>query len=396
MFHHSPVQPREILPFAGAALIGLASILLPGPATDWTLFALAAAGTVAIAVTGLVAARIERGRFLVLALPLAYFVVVAVLRHSGTTGGSGFVPLVMLPIVWLALFGTRGQLLVGLAAMAITLLVPFLVFGEPRYPAAAGRSTLLFLVVAALTGMAIQSLVVRMRVTRDRLSRVLRNATETAIIATDAEGTITVFNRGAERMLGYSAAEVVGKATPRLISDTDEMPGAGSRRWTYVRKDGGRVEVSLTITVEHDPSGTVTGYLGVATDITERLRAEAAVIDTAGSLVMVMDPDGRVMRFNRACEALSGRSEDEVRGSLPTRFVAPEHVETVEAAMRDATPDDFPLSFEVEWLTAGGERRLIAWSNNCLLDADGQIAYIVAAGSDVTERREALRAVMEA
>jgi hypothetical protein len=137
---HWSVQPREILPFAGAAFIGLAAVLLPGPDTDWTLFAISCAATAAITLAGFAAAHRRRGRALILLLPLSYFGVVAILRHSGTTGGSGFVPLIMLPIVWLALFGNRRQLLIGLAAMTIALLVPFLTYGEPRYTAGSRSS----------------------------------------------------------------------------------------------------------------------------------------------------------------------------------------------------------------------------------------------------------------
>jgi two-component system, sensor histidine kinase and response regulator len=304
--HHWTVQSRDILPFAGAAFIGLAAVLLPGPETDWTLFAIAAVATAAIAAAGFLAAHRRRGRALVLLLPLAYFAVVAVLRHSGTTGGSGFVPLIMLPIVWLALFGTRRELLIGLAAMTLALLVPLLVYGEPRYPAAAGRSTLLWVVVAALTGLAIQSLVARVRTTHDLLSEALQNA----------------------------------KA-------------------------------------ERDFS--------------------SAVIDTAGTLVMVLDPQGRIERFNRACEYLTGRFEDEVRGLTPADFaLAPGDVEPAVARLRDFEPNDFPIEFEVEWLDEERDRRLIAWTNNCLVGRDGEIAHIVAAGTDITERREALRRAMEA
>ena len=68
-----------------------------------------------IAVVGTVAVRIGRGRPLVLIGSLAYLVAVAVLRHSGTTGAGGYVPLMLLPIVFLALFGSRRELLLGLA-----------------------------------------------------------------------------------------------------------------------------------------------------------------------------------------------------------------------------------------------------------------------------------------
>ena len=425
MIQHSTVQPREILPFAGAALLGLLVILLPGPPTDWALFAIGSGLTFAIAAIGFAAAGVKRGRPLILLLPLAYFAAIVLLRHSATTGAGGFVPLIILPIVWLAMFGSRVQLLIGLAAMTVALLVPFLAFGEPRYPPTTWRSTVLWLVVAALTGLAIQSLVVRVRTTRDLLSGVLQNATETAIVATRTDGIITVFNRGAELMLGYRADEVVGKVSIATLHDPAEMaaraadlgvePGAdviqalGSepRQWTFLRKGGTPVQVSLTVTIEHDKEGAIAGYLAVATDLSDVLRAEAAVkaerdfsaavIDTAGSLVMVLDVEGRIERFNHSCEVLTGRSEREVRGSRVAQFVADAgEAERVSRLLAAATPEDYPIEFELEWLAAGGERRLIAWSNSCLLDEHGAIEHIVAAGADVTERRSALQVAMEA
>ena len=120
--------------------------------------------------------------------------------------------------------------------------------------------------------------------------------------------------------------------------------GTEPQRWTYVRKDGRRIPVSLSVTTERDDDGEITGFLGVATDVTERLRAEAAVkaerdfsaavIDTAGSLVMVLDAEGRIQRFNRACELLTGRFEDEVRGLTPSGFaLAPRDVEPVDGTL---------------------------------------------------------------
>ena len=284
---------------------------------------------------------------------------------------------------------------------------PFLVFGEPRYPPASWRSTLLWVIVATLTGLAIQSLVVRVRATLDLLSGVLRNATETAIVATDADGVITVFNRGAERMLGYDAGEVVGRTRTTALHDPAELEeradelGPEPRRWTWVRKDGTALQVSLAVTVEHDSVGDVTGHVAVATDVTDVLRAEAAlkaerdfsaaVIDTAGSLVLVMDPQRRIERFNRTCELLTGRTEADVRGQLPSELFPadPAEAQRVGKLLREAKAEDFPIEFELEWVAATGERRLIAWSNSCLLDARGEITHIVAAGADVTERRNA-------
>ena len=400
--------------------------LLPGPETDWTLYAIGAGLTVADRGRG--ASRPPRSGAavpLILLRPLAYLVAVALLRHSGTTGATGYVPLMLLPIVFLALFGTPPRAdRSASAAMTLALLVPFLVFGDPRYPDTTWRSTLLFLTVGALTGLSIQTLVVRVRQSNETLAGVLRNATETAIVATDASGTITVFNRGAERMLGYDADEVVGKASAEMLHDPEEVAaradelgveagpevfvslGTEPQRWTYVRKDGRRIPVSLSVTTECDDDGEITGFLGVATDVTERLRAEAAVkaerdfsaavIDTAGSLVMVLDAEGRIQRFNRACEQLTGRTEAEMRGAALTEFALAHDGEPVDGALPRRHAGDFPIAFEVEWIDGDREPRLIAWSNTCLVGPDGEIEHIVAAGTDITDRREALRQAMEA
>jgi PAS domain S-box-containing protein len=127
------------------------------------------------------------------------------------------------------------------------------------------------------------------------LAHVLAAATDNAIIATGTDGVVTVFNAGAERMLGYDAEEVVGWVSPLLWHHPDELadraaamdvaPGAalfrpaeeiGPQEWTYVRKDGTHVPVVLTTTEIRADPGAVLGYLSVARDVTrERRGAEA-------------------------------------------------------------------------------------------------------------------------
>ena len=125
----------------------------------------------------------------------------------------------------------------------------------------------------------------------------LAAAVEVSIIATDRQGVICVFNRGAERMLGYSAVEMVGKTTPILIHLEKEviqraeelsdelgyeisgfdvfvtnanLEGAERREWTYVCKDGSHLTVLLVVTAVRSSEGEITGYLGIAQDITAR------------------------------------------------------------------------------------------------------------------------------
>lgn len=137
-----------------------------------------------------------------------------------------------------------------------------------------------------------------------RLSAVLRAATHASIIATDVQGTITVFNSGAEQLLGYAADEMIQKQTPVLFHLAHEIHeqevrlsrefgrpirgfeafvtkasivGHETREWTYARKDGIHVPVELTVTAQRDEQGNIVGYLGVAIDLSERKQAEAAL-----------------------------------------------------------------------------------------------------------------------
>ena len=272
-------------------------------------------------------------------LALAYVGVIVLMRQAAEGPTAGFAPLVILPAMWLALYGSRRQLLIDLAVTFAALALPWALIGGDQYPASTPRSALLVLAVAAIAGLSIQRLLGQVRASRDRLSGVLAAATGNAIVATDREGTITVFNPGAERMLGYRAEEVVGGATPALFLTDDDRSrrsrpfamalaasgGAETRELTYVRKDGTRLRVSQTLTTERDPDGRVVGYLGVATDVTQQVRAQSAlvaerdftsaVLDTAGSLVIVTDREARIERFNRAAEEVTGFAAGDMIGS---------------------------------------------------------------------------------
>ncbi len=147
--------------------------------------------------------------------------------------------------------------------------------------------------------------------TEARLRAVLEAATQVAIIAADTNRIIRIFNPGAERMLGYSAEEVVGKFTPERFHDRAEcearaadltaefghVVGAGEafliwarhgraeeREWSYIRKDGTRLRVRLAVTPLRGPDGGMQGFLGVATDITSHIALEAELRETNARL----------------------------------------------------------------------------------------------------------------
>lgn len=136
------------------------------------------------------------------------------------------------------------------------------------------------------------------------LNTVMHSASEVSIIATDLDGVIRVFNRGAERLLGFAAEEIIGLQTPAIFHLPDEVQarseelsqefcqpvtgfrvfvhkpelhGAESREWTYLRKDGSTISVTLLVTAMRDAGGKLVGYLGIALDLSKevRLRREA-------------------------------------------------------------------------------------------------------------------------
>ena len=133
-----------------------------------------------------------------------------------------------------------------------------------------------------------------------QLNAVLNSATEISIVSTDVNGVITMFNAGAEKMLGYNASELVGKESPAILHLESEvylrghelskklgydvngfntfiaipnLEGSETREWTYIKKDGTRITVLLSVTPISSSTTTI-GYLGVAQDITERKRLE--------------------------------------------------------------------------------------------------------------------------
>ncbi len=114
------------------------------------------------------------------------------------------------------------------------------------------------------------------------------------------------------------------------------------------------------------------------------------ILDTVGALVVVLDPRGRIVRFNRACEKVTGYFSEEVTGKpLWDVLLLPEDLEGVKAVFQQLRAGDFPQRHENSWRTKDGNRRLIAWTNTCLLGADGKVTHVIGTGLDMTDRQRA-------
>ena len=185
-----------------------------------------------------------------LIVPIGYIAVIAIIRDAQGGSHSGLVAVFLLPIVWLSLYGRRLHLLVGLFCLDLALLVPVLLVGAPEYPTIEWRQVAVMATVTTLIASTVYTMVSRDRAflsdlgqqsriarrnareadyARDRLETLLRAATGSAIMGVDPAGTVTFFSAGAEQMLGYRAAEVVGI---RSITDFIDPAQIDERRQT--------------------------------------------------------------------------------------------------------------------------------------------------------------------
>lgn len=113
-----------------------------------------------------------------------------------------------------------------------------------------------------------------------------------------------------------------------------------------------------------------------------------AVIDVAGSLLCVIAPDGRFVRFNRACEISSGYRRAELPDCPFWEYLVPaSEAGTVKAAIGRLRAGEPPAPNENHWVTRDGAIRLISWSNSCFFAADGTLSHVISAGVDVTDQR---------
>jgi PAS domain S-box-containing protein len=193
---------------------------------------------------------------------------------------------------------------------------------------------------------------------RERLFSAAVESSNEAIITTSLDGTITGWNSAAERLYGYTAAETAGKNVTLLVPmdrlpevhDTLRRIGWGERieqnETVRLRKDGNRIEVSLSVSPIKAPSGEIIGISKVARDITEvnktrqvlRQQTEELrrIFETSQDLIMVMDSRGYLVQISPSCETILGYRPEEMIGHSGVDFIHPDHLENSRAEMRAA------------------------------------------------------------
>ena len=249
-------------------------------------------------------------------------------------------------------------------------------------------------------------------------------------IATDAQGVIQIFNVGAERMLGYTALEVMNKITPADISDSLDLiarakslsielktpikPGfealvfKASRgiediyELTYIRKNRSRVPARVSVTALRDAQDTIIGYLLIGTDNTARRQIEEdrkkldqrlrdqqfytrSLIEANIDALITTDPAGIITDVNKQMELLTSCTRDELIGAPFKKFFTdPEHAE---AAIDLVLNEKKVINYELTARTLEGLETVVSFNATTFYDRNRNLQGVFAAARDVTERK---------
>jgi PAS domain S-box-containing protein len=270
------------------------------------------------------------------------------------------------------------------------------------------------------------------------LQNAIFNSENFSSIATDEKGVIQLFNVGAERMLGYTAIEVVDKITPADISDSQEViarakalslelatpitPGFAALAFkasrgiediyelTYIRKDGSRFPAVVSVTALRDAQGAIIGYLLIGTDNTARKQVEAeqqlldqrlrdqqfytrSLIESNIDALMTTDPRGIITDVNQQMEALTGCTRDELIGApFKNYFTDPDRAE---AGIKQVLSGSKVTDYELTARARDGKETVVSYNATTFHDRDRKLQGVFAAARDVTERKRFEHALQE-
>ncbi|MEJ7597829.1 MAG: PAS domain S-box protein [Kofleriaceae bacterium] len=261
------------------------------------------------------------------------------------------------------------------------------------------------------------------------LQSAIFNSANFSSIATDARGVIQIFNVGAERMLGYLAADVMDKVTPADISDPQEVvaraaalslefgtpiaPGfealvfKASRgiediyELTYFRKDGSRLPAVVSVTALRDAKDLIIGFLLIGTDNTARKQVEEertrldqrlrdqhfytrSLIESNIDALMAIDPRGIITDVNKQTEALTGCTRDELIGApFKNYFTDPARAEQ---AINRVLAEGKVTNYELTARARDGHLTVVSYNATTYHDRDRRLQGVFAAARDITER----------
>jgi diguanylate cyclase (GGDEF)-like protein/PAS domain S-box-containing protein len=414
-----PLDGGQILsrigPFIFAGLVGIAGAVLFGHVRD-SRHLLIGVGLIPILIGSVLWIPWRRLPTLLQLLPMMVgLTIIALLRDA--TGGSDSIlsALILLPVIWVAFYGTRAEVLIVLAAVALTLAIPPVLEGPPLYPVRdAVLSGSLWLALGVGMALAARRLTNDVRTLAHGYRSVLDTAQD-AFVAMDNAGHIVEWNRAAEQTFGWRRSQVVGRTLDEVIipARLRRAHRQGLRRFmvsgeTYMigtrrevpalHRDGHEFTVEVSLSAEAVDDGYV--FNAFIHDVSTRTDAEHALkeaeerfrsaFDDAAIGMAIVSPDGRWLRVNQALS--------EITGYAPSRLTR--------MGFADIThPEDLGRDLEaLEELTRGTRRRFaaekryrhadghtvwIALNVSAVRGEHGELLYLISQMQDITERKAA-------
>ena len=218
---------------------------------------------------------------------------------------------------------------------------------------------------------------------RERLFSAVVESSNDAIITKTLDGTITAWNRAAERLFGLTAAEAVGKpinviVPPDRRSEVDDILARVGRgemieqhETTRLRKDGGHIDVSLRISPIRSATGEIVGASEIARDISETKRAQTAlsqeieerrrIFETSQDLILVTDPAGNFVQVSPSSMSILGYLPEEMIGHTAIEFIHPDDLENTRNEMRSARRGRQMRNFETRYVHKDGHPVTLTW-----------------------------------
>lgn len=244
--------------------------------------------------------------------------------------------------------------------------------------------------------------------------RILFNHAPIGITVTDIQGNLIANNKAIQDLLDYSAEDIKTISVQDYYYDTDERQQLinMTKRYGIVRdfetklisKDGNTVSVLINSDlIDYKDKSKVlltsirdiTNIKHVEDELTSERDFTNAILDTAASLMLLLNRNGVIVKFNQACEKTTGYSFKELEGQHIWDKLSDNPAATKEM-FEKLMAGDYPNTFENNWLTKAGLSRLISWTYTALLDYVGKVEYIIATGIDITEQRQAEIGLKEA
>ncbi|OIQ84613.1 putative diguanylate cyclase YegE [mine drainage metagenome] len=250
-----------------------------------------------------------------------------------------------------------------------------------------------------------------LRQSKKRLEELLENMSSgVAVYQAIQDGSDFVFtniNRASERMDNVRREDLIGKTLMEVFPGSEQMGLLGAFRRVW--QSGKAEHFPVSFYQDERIFGWRENYIykldsgeivAIYDDVTQRMQLQEelrnerdfmdAIVQSAGTLILVIDRNGSIVRFNRTAEEFTGYSFDEVKNKpfFWQKFILPEQQSKIKSVFDSALSGNIQARYENPWVAKNGEKRVFNWTNTLLFDDEGKMSFLIAIGADMTEHKQ--------